>query len=207
MIAEVGLAVKSAEALDKAVGIVAKLVGQLKTKPDLAAQKLGQALAEVAKTLQVVDNAASEFLSLGIDQGALAKDSKLLIAIDGGSLSTEVTRGGGHCKVIGHIYDNYLDKWFKSVFNTNEYTLVSNVFQDLGHADHDLFDDLAKVAKTLENEAGVVLDFVLKGEEANARARVLSALPALRPLRKTIAKTMQALYSMQADFVDITAAV
>jgi hypothetical protein len=200
-------AVKSAEELDKAVGIVAKLVGKLKAKPDLAAQKLGQALGEVAKTLQVVDNAASQFLSLGIDDGALAKNSKLLLDIDGGSLSTEVERGRGHCHVIGEIYWKYLDKWFERAFNGDEYASVRGVFQELGFADRDLFEDLGKVAVTLQAEAGVVLDFVVKGEEANARTRVLSALPALRPLRKTISKTMQTLYSMQSDFVDIAGAV
>jgi prefoldin subunit 5 len=61
---DVGLAVKAAEDIDKAVGIVAKLVAKLKAQPDLAAEKLGQALGEVAKTLQVVDNATSQYLRL-----------------------------------------------------------------------------------------------------------------------------------------------
>ena len=204
---DLSVAVKSAEELDKAVGIVAKLVGKLQAKPDLAAQKLGQALGEVAKTLQVVDNAASQFLSLGIDEGALGKNSRLLLDIDAGGLSTEVKRGRGHCHVIGEIYWKYLDKWFERAFDGNEYASVRRVFQDLGNADRDLFDDLEKVAGTLEAEARVALDFVVQGEEANARTRVLSALPALRPLRKTISKTMQTLYSMQSEFVDITGAV
>jgi hypothetical protein len=70
-----------------------------------------------------------------------------------------------------------------------------------------MFYDLVNVAATLQKEAGAVLDVVINGDEAAARARVLSALTALRPLRKTISKTMQALYSMQGDFVDITGAV
>lgn len=204
---EISAAVKSAEELDKAVGIVAKLVGKLKAKPDLAAQKLGQALGEVAKSLQVVDNAASQFLSLGIDEGGLAKGSKLLLDIDGGSLSTEVERGRGHCHVIEEIYSKYLNKWFDRVFKGDELASMTFVFGKLGSADSDLFEDLAKVAGKLEAEAAVVLGFVVKGDEANARTRVLSSLPALRPLRKTISKTMQTLYSMQSDFVDIAGAV
>ena len=204
---EISAAIKSAEELDKAVGIVAKLVNKLKAKPDLAAQKLGQALGEVAKTLQVVDNAASQFLSLGIDEGGLAKGSKLLLDIDGGSLSTEVERGRGHCHVIEEIYSKYLNKWFDRVFKGDELASMTFVFGKLGSADSDLFEDLAKVAGKLEAEAAVVLGFVVKGDEANARTRVLSSLPALRPLRKTISKTMQTLYSMQSDFVDIAGAV
>jgi hypothetical protein len=34
-------AVKSAQELDKAVGLIAKLVGKLKARPDIAALKLG----------------------------------------------------------------------------------------------------------------------------------------------------------------------
>jgi hypothetical protein len=59
---EIGAAIKSAEELDNAVGIIAKLVSKLKAQPDIAAQKLCQPLGEVAKTLQVVDQAASEYL-------------------------------------------------------------------------------------------------------------------------------------------------
>jgi len=204
---DVSAAVKSAEELDKAVGVVAKLVEKLKSKPDLAAQKLGQALGEVAKTLYVVDNAASEFLSLGIDEGALAKNSRLLLEIDGGSLSTEVQRGRGHCHRIDQIYSKYLDKWFESVFNQDEYASVKRVFQELGDADGNLFRNLEQVAVALQVEASVVLDFVVKGEESNARSRVLLALPAIRPLRRTVLKTMQTLYSMQGEFVDIMGAV
>lgn len=204
---DVSAAFKSAEELEKAVGIVAKLVGKLKSKPDLAAQKLGQALGEVAKTLYVVDNAASEFLSLGIDEGALSKNSKLLLDIDGGRLGTEVERGRGHCHTIGQIYSKYLDKWFESVFSQTEYDSVKSVFQGLDSADGDLFYSLEQVAVTLQQEASEVLELVIKGEESNARTRVLSALPALRPLRRIISNTMQTLYSMQGEFVDIASAV
>jgi len=200
-------AVKSAEELDKAVGIVAKLIGKLKAKPDLAAQKLVQALREVAKTLQVVDSAISEFLSLGIDEGALAKNSKLLLDIEGGSLSTEVQRGRGHCHTIWQIYSKYLDKWFESAFKSDEYASVKDVFRRLGDADGNLFYDLEHVAVMLQEEARVVLDLVLKGEQNDARRRVLSTLPNLRPLRKTMSQTMQTLYSMQGDFIEITRAV
>ena len=204
---EIGGAVKAAEELDKAVGIIAKLVSKLKGQPDLAAQKLAQALGEVAKTLQVVDNAATEFLSLGIDEGALEKNSKRLLDIDGGRLSAEVERGRGHCHIIGEIYWKYLDRWFQRVFQENEYDSVRTVFMDLGNADNDLFRDLASVASKLEEEAGHVLNLVVEGDNGQGRARVLSALPVLRPLRRTMSKTMQTLYAMQSDFVDMTGAV
>jgi hypothetical protein len=204
---DVSLAYKSAQELDSAVGILAKYIGKLKAHPDLAAEKLGQALGEVAKTLQVVDNAASQYLSLGIDEGALAKNSKLLLDIDVGVLATEVDRGRGHCHKIREIYAKYLDKWFERALSRDEHASVREVFSGLQNADSDLFVDLTTVAEKLQQEAGVVLGFVVGGDEASARARVLSALPDLRPLRKSISKTMQTLYAMQSDFVDITSAV
>lgn len=204
---EIGLALKAAEELDKDIGIIAKLVGKLKAKPDLAAQKLAQALGEVAKTLQAVDNAASEYLSLGIDDGALTRHSKLLLDIEGGKLVTEVERGRGHCHVIGNIYSTYLNKWFDSVFNAEESGSIREVFETLGDADKDMFYELGNVAATLQLEAAAVLDLVLTGDEEGGRSRVLLALPVLRPLRKAIAKMMQALYSMQGDFLDITGSV
>jgi hypothetical protein len=203
---DVQLAVECADGIDKIIGILAKLVEKLKAQPDLAAQKLAQALEEVAKTLVVVDNAACQFLSLGIDHGALEKTSKLLLAIDGGGLSTEVERGRGHCHVISEIYREHLDKWFERAFNPAENVSAKAAFQRLSSADDDLFGALTTVASLLENEAGEVLDLVLKGDQAGARNRVLSAMPALRPLRKTISKTMQTLYSMQSEFVDIASA-
>ena len=198
---------KAVDDIDKGVGVIAKLVGKLKAKPDLAALKLAQALGEVAKTLQVVDNAAALYLSLGIDQNALEANSLLLLNIDGGSLSTEVMRGRGHCHLIESIYHDCLDKWFHEVFQPNDYASAKTVFQDLSSADGELFRDLEQVAVSLEAEANVVLDLVLKGEKETARKRVLSAMTALRPLRKTISKTMQTLYAMQSEFVDIAGAV
>lgn len=203
--AELAAAAKAAQELDKAVGVIAKVVGKLKAQPDIAAQKLAQALGEVAKTLQVVENTTSEFLSLGIDQGALATRSKLLLEISGGSLTTEVERGRGHCHVIDNIYRSYLDKWFARVLKkTNDYESIKLVFKRLGNADGELFYDLEQLAAKLEKEAGEVLELVVKRQEKKARSRVLSALPALQPLRKTMSKTMQTLYTMQSDFIDIS---
>src|SRR5262245_1713243 len=198
-------AAKAADELDKGIGVIAKVVGKLKAQPDIAAQKLAQALGEVAKTLQVVENTASEYLSLGIDKGALATKSKLLLEISSGSLATEVKRGRGHCHVIGNIYWTYLDKWFARVLKkTNDYDAIKTVFQRLGNADDDLFNDLEQLAAELEKEAGEVLELVVKRQEKKAQARVLSALQTLQPVRKTMSKTMQTLYTMKTEFIDIT---
>ncbi len=200
-------AFESVEQLDKAVGIVAQMTGKLKAKPDLAAQKLSEALGEVAKTLESVDGAASDFLSLGIDEGALARNSKLLLSITGGGLGSKVEQGRGSCHAIGRIYDKYLDKWFSRAFKQQEYESVRNVFWELGNADSNLFFDLERVAQVLEKEAEEVLNFVIAGNEADARQCVLSSLPVLSQLRKKISQTMRAIFSAQSDFMDIMEAI
>jgi len=200
-------AAKSADELDKAVGVIAKVIGKLKAQPDIAAQKLGQALEEIARTLQTVDGAASTYLSLGIDDGALEKNSALLLHIEGGTLAADVARGLGHCHHIGGIYHAHLNKWFSRVLSPDEQRSMRDVFDRLGNADRDLFDDLGRVAATLQKEAEAVLDLVVRGQKESARARVLSSLSDLRPLRKTIARTMQTLYSLKNEFADITGVV
>jgi hypothetical protein len=177
-------ALKAAQDVDKFVGAIASVANKLKAQPDVAALKLTQALGEVAKTLQVVDRATSDYLSLGVDDGALSKNAKLLLEIDGGSLATEVERGRGHCHKIEHIYSNYLNKWFSRVLDPQESAAVSKAFASLGDADGTLFYQLEMVAKALQREAGDVLDLVVKNEEQSARARVKSAMAELRPFRK-----------------------
>ena len=196
-------AAKSAQEIDKAVGLIAKIVGKLKAQPDIAALKLGQALEEVAKTLQVVDSAASSFLSLGIDEGALDKNGALLLHIQSGNLAKDVEKGLGHCHRIWRIYEDHLNKWFSNVLAPDEQASMQTVFDRLGNADLDLFADLGRVAETLQAEAQAVLGLVVKADKTQARARVWSSLPSLMPLQKTMAGTMTKLYGLKNDFADI----
>lgn len=101
-------------------------------------------LEEIGKTLQAVDQAISVFLSLGIDKAALQKNSKLLLDIESGGLSTAIERGRGHCHVIGNIYTTHLDRWFEQALKPDEYHIVQGVFAELGNADNDLFHTLAE---------------------------------------------------------------
>ena len=200
-------AAKAAGEIDSAVGLIARMMGKLKAQPDIAAQKLGQALDEVAKTLQVVDGAASAYLSLGIDEGALEKNAQLLLNIEGGHLATDVKKGLGHCHKIWNIYYEYLNKWFSKALAPDEQATMESVFQELGNADDDLFEELGNVATVLQREAEAVLDLVAKKDMDGARSRVLASLSPLRPLRKTIAGTMTTLYGLKNDFADMTGVV
>lgn len=198
-------AVAAAKKVDDGLGLIAKMLGKLKANPDLAAQKLSQALEELAKTYQVLDAAISSYLSLGIDDGALAKNSKLLLDIEGGQLATEVERGRGHCEIIHNIYNKYLDKWFdRALKDKHEYELIRDVFNSLASADADVFANLTIVAKGLETEAGQVLNLVTNERTDFARQRILGARGVLKTLRVAIAETMQTLYKLKAEFIEIS---
>lgn len=199
---DVAKALQSATQLGDAIGLVAKVVSKLKADPDLAAEKLGEALDEVAKTLQVVDQAAVQFLSLGIDQGGLERNSQALLTIEGGGLSTAVERGRGHCHQIANVYDQHLDKWFARALST-DYPVIRDLFHRLGNADDDVFKALTDVAKDLEDEASEILNLVYQNQIDDARSKILAARATLRPLRQSMSKTMQDMYRLKAEFIGI----
>ena len=204
-VATVGTAITAAEKVDKGLGLISKYLDKFKSHPDVAAQKLAQALEEIAKTYQVVDTAFSAYLSLGIDDGALEKNSKPLLAIEGGALNIDVERGRGHCTAIKQIHDKYLNKWFVRVFQSaqGEYDQVQSVFYALAYADEDLFEYFVTVVKALQEEATAALDLVVAGKTQEARQRILSSRPALGPLRRIISQTMQQLYRLKGEFLQI----
>jgi hypothetical protein len=202
---DVVAAAKSAEAIDKSVGIIGKYLGKLKAQPDIAAQKLGQSLEEIAKTLQVVDGATSSFASLAIDEGALDKNASLLFYIESGQLSADVEKGLGSCHQIERIYKKHLNKWFSKALAPGEQGEMKAVFDSLGTADDSLFARLGEVATILQGEAKIVLESVMNDNKVAAKKTVVEALTVLRPLRKTIAGTMQKLYELKNEFADIAA--
>ena len=147
-------ALKAAQDVDKFVGAIASVANKLKAQPDVAALKLTQALERSQKPCRWWIARTSDYLSLGVDDGALPKNAKLLLEIDGGSLATEVERGRGHCHKIEHIYSNYLNKWFSRVLDPQESAAVSKAFASLGDADGTLFYQLEMVAKALQKRLG-----------------------------------------------------
>lgn len=204
---DVAVSLSAAKQLQEAIGLIGKLAGALSAKPDLAALKLAQALDEVGKTLQAVDGAVSTYLSLGIDQGALERQSKLLLDITGGTLATEIARGRGHCHVIGEIYWRHLHTWFGRALNLQDQQVSEQVFTRLGDADADLFEQLESLGRLMQEEAGEVLTLVVAGRAPEAKQRILAALVTLQPIRTSIAGTMQELYRLKGQFVLMAHAV
>ena len=201
---ETAAALESIKKADEAIGVIGKLVAKLKAQPDLAALKLAEALDEIGKTWQVMDTAITQFLKLGIDSDAMEKGSEVLLRIEGGGLLNEVKDGRGHCHIIENIFYKYLDRWFEEVLKGAELDSIRQVFNTLSEADDDLFLHMEVVAAQLQTEATEVFNMVSTAKVNEAKSRVLAFRKELQPLRLGMSETLQKLYNLKSDFIEIS---
>lgn len=190
--------------IDDAIGVIAKLVSKLKGDPDVAAAKLADALDEVASTWRVIDEAISDYLKLGIDEGALKEGSDVLLKISGGGLLVSVQRGRGHCHIIRNIFNLYLDRWFQRVLNGKDLEDIQGVFHRLGDLDNDVFATMELIAEQLQKEADVILEKVIQGNVDGARQHVLSMRKDLQGFRLAVSGAMAKLYALRGNFIEIS---
>lgn len=197
-------ALESVKKIDEALGVIGKLVSKLKAQPDLAALKLAEALEEVRKTWVVMDDAITNYLKLGIDQDAFKAGSEILLRIEGGGLLVEVKNGRGHCHIIGNIYDKYLARWFERTLKEKDLALMRRVFDDLTKSDYDVFSSMEDVAGQLQKEATEVLSMIIEGKVKKARQRILASRKELGPLRLAMSETLQKLYGLKSEFIEMS---
>lgn len=190
--------------IDDAIGVIAKLVSKLKGDPDVAAAKLADALDEVGNTWRVIDEAISNYLKLGIDEGALKEGSDVLLKISGGGLLVSVQRGRGHCHIIRNIFNRYLDRWFQRVLNGQDLNDIQGVFHGLGDLDNDVFATMELIAEQLQKEANVILEKMIEGNVDGARQHVLSMRKDLQRFRFALSAAMAKLYDLRANFIEIS---
>ena len=204
---ETAAALESIQRVDEALGLIGKLVAKIKGQPDLAVLKLVEALDEIGKTWQVMDTAITQFLKLGIDNDAMEKGSDVLLRMEGGGLLSGVKDGRGHCHIIGNIFQTYLDRWFEEFLKGEELDSIRRVFDSLSEYDLDIFRDMENVAEQLQAEATQILDMVSTGQIDEAKGRVLAFRKELQPLRLGISETLQKLYQLKSDFIEISGVV
>lgn len=203
---ETATALTTVKQVDDALGIIETFIAKLKAQPDLAALKLAASLDEIRKTWEAVDEAITSYLALGIDQDALAKNSKILLQLGGGGLLVKVQEGRGHCSVIGHIYATYLDRWFEKVFlgKNDELAMMRGVFLDLANADRDVFREMEGIGQQLQTESTKALDLVQAGKEDEAKTRIRSSLKDLLLIQQSISQTLQKLFNLKTSFIEIS---
>jgi len=74
----------------------------------------------------------------------------------------------------------------------------------LSEADADVFLYMENVAEQLQTEATQVLDMVSAGKINEAKSRVLAFRKELQPLRLGMSGTLQRLYKLKSDFIQIS---
>jgi hypothetical protein len=202
-------ALSAVKATDEGLGALARLVGKLRARPDVAALKLSMALDEIAKTYAVVDSAFTSYASLAIDPDALTTRSQELLSIAGGGLSVQVSLGRGDCYNIYLVYDKYLKKWFSRVLNAQEQREMEQAFLGpggLADTDNTLFWQLGQLADELSNDAKVVLNLVYERKLPQARKHVWSTYKSLEPVQSAIAASMTELITLKDEFAQLARA-
>lgn len=188
---------------DEALGVVARLIGKLRARPDVAALKLSMALDEILKSYAVVDSAFTSYASLAIDPDGLTKSSRELLSVAGGGLRVQVDQGRGDCYKIFLIYDNYLKKWFSKVLNRDEQREMERAFLGpgaLADVDGTLFRQLGELADELSSDAKLVLDLVFEEKYPQARKRVWTTYQTLEPLQSAIVESTRTLITLKDEF-------
>ena len=200
---DVSAALGAAKQIDEAVGLIAKVKDQLSAQPDAAALKLAEALDEIAKTYTAVDQGIAAFLGLAFVKDPADLGSAALLNVQGGSLLAEVERGRGHCHRIAAIYSKFLDKWFSRVLDPTNALLIRDVFRQFGDGDLDLFARLTWLGKELQTQADDVLGLLFSGKQQEALDSVRTSFMPLKTLRQALGTSMQGLFSLRNEFIQM----
>ena len=189
--------------LEEGVEVVTRLASKLKADPDAAAAKLADALGEIEKTCGALDDAFKKYLQLAFE--TQPANAAVLLEISGGGLVATVERGRGHCHEIGNIYTHYLNRWFDRVFrgNTQERAELRQLFETLGDADRDVFQQMIEMARVAQKQADVVLAHLSSDQVGKARAELRTSYTQLNPLRVRLNELLARLLALKAQFIQI----
>lgn len=203
---QVTAAYEAAKKLSEIVAFVVKIKGELTKKPKLAARDLATALDHIYATFQAVASEVAAFLALGASVDALKERAPMLSQLQGVVLRTRVRNAKGHCTVIGNIYKEHLDDWFRGSLSKVDYLMAKTDFVILGEADEVLFNEMLSVCDAISTEARAVEDLTLEGKWDAARARVLESRKNLREMERVLGDTMDQLSDLKVEFLGISGA-
>jgi hypothetical protein len=199
-------AFEAAKKIADFVDFLGKKKAELSAKPQLAAGELALALDQIYATFQVVATEVGTFLALGASEAALEARAPTLAQLQGVTVRSRVRHGKGHCLLIGNIYRQHLDTWFRGALSETDYLMAQSGFKILGEADETLFQRMLAIAETISDEAAAVEDLTLEKKWEDARARVLSSRKDLRRMERLLGETMDQLSDLKDEFVAISGA-
>ena len=164
---------------------------------DQSNKNIKGALTEVKKTYKSILKAIQEFVepALGVDR----VDAKSYAKLARRSLATDIRNGRGHCKRILAYYATVGGLREKLIVETSEKELteIDQIFEKLGTADGDLFEQLEEIGRVLTNESRVIVGLLASGQEAQGKERILTAYQKLTSLEDELDEAMLELQQLQ----------
>ena len=199
-----GRSLQGIDQVNELTRAIFRLTPELQANPDAEAhKKLVEAIGEVAKTWEAINEAIKTVWQLYGETGDLKMESGRLWDLGSGEMPALVDQKRGHCHRIGDIYWRNLNGWFSQTLTPADQDIMGRGFAHLGEADDDLFCFMVRVAAGIDNVAGQVLDLIEDEQPDAARTIAKGLRRELRPLQRAINESLTDLRRVQTEFAGI----
>ncbi len=198
------------EIADK-LGVIELVKNKLINQPDPAFDNLVVVLEEISKIYSSLDTELSAYLAIRFDPAMSPRErqdaERRLIELEGGAVRARMAAARGHCSKIGNIYSRHLRGWFSMVLSPAENQLMRELFQSLEEYDGIVIGAIDSVAGWLADQAHVTLSHVRQDNWKEANRVIRQARWDILPDRRRIAEAMMRLRQLQAEFIEVSAAI
>jgi hypothetical protein len=189
------------------LGLIQVVKSKLVSQPDPASSKLLAALGEISKIYQTFEEEITRYLSVTLEPDELAEEKRILLDLESGKIVARMGSARGHCGKIYNIFNRYLSPWFKRVLNSDEVSMMEQLFAQMSLTDSLMLDVIDEVSRWLSQEAEATLNLVEQGDLVAAQSRVSEARRQILPARRAISGAMRRIYDIEASFIESSGAV
>jgi hypothetical protein len=196
--------------IDENIEVIDKYKKKLLDDPDAAARNLADVIKELSLTCEALDSELTNYLGVWFiedDMHGIVENRRILIGLEGGKSRIRMAEARGHCSKIKVIYDRNLKRWFKRVFQGDEYQQMENLFDKLSYCDSWILKLTEELANWLEDRANHILDLVSQKKYLDANNEIESDRKEQLPQRLHLSKVMVSLYTLQAEFIELSGAL
>lgn len=191
------------------LGLIEAVKRKLIKQPDPAADKLVIALEEISKMHSAIDEEIGDYLGLWFDSAntQAPRGRQALLDLEGDKVRATVSKADGSCKTIWNIYTRYLNPWFGRLLNKREQEMMHDLFSEFREIDSDMVDATDELAAWLGPKAGETLSKLDSNDWQGANELILSARKEILPVRLKLSDTVNKLYKLQAEFIEMSGAL